>query len=150
MERSLVSRLMPLLALVALPPSLLAQASGAASAGQAVGERVEVPGGAYWNISVAELQAMRASDWEAPLINVHVPDQGDIAGTDLSIPFNEIADHLAQLPSDRDAPVVLYCRSGSMSVRAATALAGIGYTHVYNLVGGFNAWAAAGLPMENP
>jgi rhodanese-related sulfurtransferase len=37
-----------------------------------------------------------------------------------------------------------------MSVRAAATLVGLGYTQVYTLEGGFNAWAAAGLPMVNP
>jgi rhodanese-related sulfurtransferase len=37
-----------------------------------------------------------------------------------------------------------------LSVRAATTLAGLGYTKVYSLAGGFNAWATAGLPMVNP
>ncbi len=139
-------RLLPLFALIVLPSSGFGQAPNAT----AVGERVEVSGGAYWNISVAELQAMRASDAVARLVNVHIPFQGDIAGTDVSIPFNEIADHLDQLPSDKDAPIALYCRGGPMSVRAATTLAELGYTKVYSLEGGFNAWAAAGLPMVNP
>jgi len=111
---------------------------------------MEVPGGAYWSISVAELETMRASNENPRLINVHVPDQGDIAGTNVSISFRDIADHLDQLPADKDAPVALYCRGGPMSVRAATTLAGLGYTRVYSLAGGFNAWAAAGLPMVNP
>ncbi|MDH3207516.1 MAG: rhodanese-like domain-containing protein [Gemmatimonadota bacterium] len=141
--RTQLSRLLPLLALMLLPATGLAQTPP-------TGERVAVPGGAYWNISVAELQSMRAADADMPLVNVHVPFQGDIQGTDLSIPFNEIGDHLGELPADKDAPVVLYCRSGPMSVRAATTLAGLGYTNVRSLVGGFNAWAAAGLPMVNP
>ena len=144
--RPLLPRLVPLFALMLLPASGLAQAPGATT----VGELVVVPGGAYWNISVAELQAMRASDRGTRLVNVHVPFQGDIAGTDVSIPFREIADHLDQLPTDKDAPVALYCRSGPMSARAAATLAGLGYTKVYSLVGGFNAWAEAGLPMVNP
>ncbi len=139
-------RLLPLFGLIFLPSSGFGQAPNAT----AVGERVEVSGGAYWNISVAELQAMRASDAVARLVNVHIPFQGDIAGTDVSIPFNEIADHLDQLPSGKDAPIALYCRGGPMSVRAATTLAELGYTKVYSLEGGFNAWAAAGLPMVNP
>ena len=144
--RPLLSRLLPLFVLMLVPAPGFGQATGAVT----VGERVEVAGGAYWNISVAELQAMRASDVIPRLVNVHVPFQGDIAGTDISINFREIADHLDQLPADKDAPVALYCRSGPMSVRAATTLAGLGYTKVYSLVGGFNAWAAAGLPMVNP
>ena len=144
-----LSRVLPLFALFALmlvPASAFGQAAGAAT----VGERVEVEGGAFFHISVPELQALRASGGIDRLINVHIPDQGDIAGTDISIPFNEIADHLNQLPTDKDAPVALYCRSGPMSVRAATTLVGLGYTKVYSLAGGFNAWAAAGLPMVNP
>ena len=133
-------------ALILLPASGFGQAPAAS----AVGDRMTVPGGAYWSISVAELQTMRASDEHPGLVNVHVPFQGDIAGTDVSIPFNEIADHLDQLPTDKDAPVALYCRSGPMSVRAATTLAGLGYTKVYTLAGGFNAWAATGLSMVNP
>jgi rhodanese-related sulfurtransferase len=137
-----------MLALLVLPASVDGQARDATA--QTIGERVAVPGGAYWNISVPELQRMLSSDPTAPLVNVHIPFQGDIEGTDISIPFNEIADHLGQLPTDKDAVVLLYCRTGPMSVRAATTLAGMGYTNVYSLVGGFNAWAAAGLPMANP
>jgi len=120
----------------------------AAASAQTVGSRVEVDGGAYWDISVTDLQALLGASDKPLLVNTHIPFQGDIAGTDVSIAFNEIADHLDQLPADKDAPVVLYCRSGPMSVRAATTLAGLGYTQVFSLVGGFNAWAAAGLPME--
>jgi rhodanese-related sulfurtransferase len=134
--------------LMAIALALLSGAPLAAQApGQTVGERVAVEGGAYWSISVAELQGMLGAERKPLLVNTHVPYQGDISGTDVSIEFTEIADHLDQLPADKNAPVVLYCRTGPMSNRAATTLAGLGYTRVYSLVGGFNAWATAGLPM---
>lgn len=136
------------LALLLVPALGVAQTPGVSE--QTVGERVAVPGGSYWNISVAELQTMLAAEDEPLLVNTHIPFQGDIAETDVSIAFNEIQDHLDELPADRNEPVVLYCRSGPMSERAATTLAGLGYTRVYSLEGGFNAWAAAGLPMVNP
>ena len=148
--RPLSPQLLPLLALMLLPAFGSAQATDSSQTGQTVGERVSVSGGAYWNVSVPELQGMLDADRKPLLVNTHVPFQGDIAGTDVSIQFNEIADHLDQLPTDKNAAVVLYCRSGPMSVRAATTLAGLGYTRVYSLVGGFNAWGAAGLPMVNP
>jgi rhodanese-related sulfurtransferase len=101
----------------------------------------------YRNISVPELQAMlEAKDF--PLINVHIPFEGDLPGTDDSIPFDRIAQHLDRLPADRDATIVLYCRSDRMSHEAAAELARLGYTDVRNLSGGFLAWRAAGLPME--
>lgn len=113
------------------------------------GQRIEVEGGHYFDITVPELQAMlEAKDF--PLINVHIPYAGDLPGTDDSIPYNEIEAHLDRLPEDREAPIVLYCRTGPMSTQAAGVLARMGYTNVYNLVGGFNAWIEWGLPMAQP
>ena len=145
--RSTLSRLPLLLALVILPAPALGQA--AAVTEPAIGERVPVQGGAYWNITVPQLREMLA-DKDFPLVNVHIPFQGDLPDTDLSIPFDQIAEQLDRLPADRDAPVVLYCRSGGMSRQSSTVLAELGYTRIYNLVGGFRAWGEAGLPLINP
>ncbi|MBK5288901.1 MAG: rhodanese-like domain-containing protein [Acidimicrobiia bacterium] len=83
---------------------------------------------------------------DAPVVNVHIPYERHIAGTDAFVPFDEIAQWDA-LPADLDAPIVLYCRSGNMSAEAATTLTGLGYTDIVDLEGGMNAWAAAGLPL---
>jgi len=45
-----------------------------------------------------------------------------------------------------DVAVVLICRSGARSQMAAAALAQHGFTS-YNVAGGMQAWAAAGLPV---
>jgi rhodanese-related sulfurtransferase len=55
-------------------------------------------------------------------------DIREIPQTDQFIAYDEIAAHLDQLPG-KDAPIVLYCRSGNMSTSAALAMAGLGYTH---------------------
>ncbi|MEW2478536.1 rhodanese-like domain-containing protein [Mycobacterium sp. NPDC049093] len=80
-------------------------------------------------------------------INVHVPFEGDIAGTDLSIPFDRIAEQADQLPTDRGAPIAIYCRTGPMSATAAEALKSLGYTDVVELEGGMKAWQASGRPL---
>lgn len=105
--------------------------------------------GAYTNVTAEELHAMLQNK-DFVFINVHIPYEGNIAGTDLSIPYNEITapDNLAKLPADKDAKVVLYCRSGRMSAIAAEALVSLGYTNVWNLAGGMVAWEKAGYPLE--
>lgn len=100
-------------------------------------------GGSYVDISADRLTAMLA-DKDFVLINVHVPYEGELAQTDAFIPFDRIADVTAALPADKTARIVLYCRSGSMSAIAARTLVGLGYTSVYNLDGGLNAWRGRG------
>jgi rhodanese-related sulfurtransferase len=105
---------------------------------QSLGE----PGG-YRMISVDELsQALKTKDFL--FVNVHIPLEGNIPETDLDIPYNEIEKQINKFPADKDAKIVLYCRSGSMGNTAAQSLADLGYTNVFNLEGGYNAWKAAG------
>jgi rhodanese-related sulfurtransferase len=111
------------------------------------GVRVDVPGGSYTDVSVPELQTMLQNK-DFIFVNVHIPFEGDIPGTDLSIPYDEIDQHLDELPAEKDARIFLYCRSDRMSNIAAETLVGLGYTNVWNLDGGFNAWENAGLPVE--
>ncbi|MGE5124181.1 MAG: rhodanese-like domain-containing protein [Acidobacteriaceae bacterium] len=111
-----------------------------------VGKQVSVAGGSYTDVSVAELQSMLENK-DFAFINVHIPFEGNIADTDLSIPYDQIDQNLDQLP-DKDAKVVLYCRSGRMSAIAAETLVSQGYTNVWNLSGGMVAWEQAGLTIE--
>jgi rhodanese-related sulfurtransferase len=102
----------------------------------------------YTDISVADLQTMLESK-DFLFVNTHIPFEGDIPNTDLTIPYNEVKQYLDQLPADKNAKIVLYCRSGNMSTQAAAELVELGYTNVYELDGGFNAWEASGLALEN-
>jgi phage shock protein E len=81
-------------------------------------------------------------------INVHIPFAGNIADTDLSIPYDQIEQNLSQLPSDKNARIVLYCRSGRMSTIAAEKLVSLGYTNIWNLEGGMVDWEQVGFKIE--
>jgi rhodanese-related sulfurtransferase len=110
-------------------------------------QRVSVSGGTYTNVSADELNVMLKNK-DFVFINVHIPFAGNIAGTDLSISYNQIEQNLSQLPADKNAKVVLYCRSGRMSAIAAETLVKLGYTSVWNLKGGMDVWEQAGYPIE--
>ncbi len=84
------------------------------------------------------------------LIDVREPDEfvgplGHIPGAEL-VPMGQILDHAAGW--DRARPTLLICRSGARSGRVAAALAGMGYPHLYNLIGGMLVWNELGLPVE--
>jgi rhodanese-related sulfurtransferase len=72
------------------------------------------------------------------LIDVRTPGEyasGHIPTAD-NIDYREIGDRMAD--GDRSVPVVLYCRSGSRSGRAARTLSRLGYTIVD--FGGITRW----------
>ena len=111
-----------------------------------VGERVSVSGGSFTRVSPTELRGMMQQQ-DLELVNTHVPFEGNIPGTDLSIPYDEIGRNLDRLPGE-EARIVLYCRSGNMSAEAAETLVGLGYDDVWDLRGGMIAWERADFPLE--
>ncbi len=137
----------PLLSLLILLPFLLAACQGQPA--QVSGKTVSVAGGSYQNVAPDELNAMLKNK-DFVFVNVHIPFEGDIANTDLSLPYDQIAEsqYLSQLPADKNAKIVLYCRSGRMSAIAAETLVGLGYTNLWNLTGGMVDWERAGYEIE--
>lgn len=72
-------------------------------------------------------------------------DAGHIPGVTL-IPMSEIAQRLAEIPTDQE--VIVTCRSGNRSGQVSDFLRERGYDNVHNMAGGILAWEAAGLPVE--
>ncbi|MDH4144213.1 MAG: rhodanese-like domain-containing protein [Acidimicrobiia bacterium] len=72
---------------------------------------------------------------------------GHLAGAQL-IDFygDDFAQRIGEL--DRDAPYVLYCRSGNRSGQTRELMAQLGFREVYDVAGGIVAWKADGLPVE--
>lgn len=94
-------------------------------------------------INATELKRM-LKDKDFRLIDVHIPEQEHIEGTDAFIPYNDIDSIINQIGEDKDTKVILYCRSGSMSKDTANKLVDLGYTNIYDLDGGINEWISNG------
>jgi len=112
-------------------------------------EKIDVNGGSYSNVNSQQLNTM-LKDKDFVLVNVHIPFVGDIPNTDLFIPYDQITEsqYLSQFPIDKNAKIVLYCRSGRMSQIASDELVSLGYTNIWNLKGGMVEWEQAGYEIE--
>lgn len=60
------------------------------------------------------------------------------------------SDHRLPAVTGHEQRIVLVCSEGYASSLAAAGLHEIGLLHATDLVGGFQAWAAAGLPVRRP
>lgn len=98
---------------------------------------------AYRTLTIDEFAEIIANDPEQyTIVNVHIPYEGKVAETDMQIPYNDVEALTSALP-DKDAPIILYCRSGRMSEEASRALVDLGYTQIWDVSGGMNAWQAS-------
>jgi molybdopterin/thiamine biosynthesis adenylyltransferase/rhodanese-related sulfurtransferase len=93
-----------------------------------------LPAGAAVLVDVRE-----ASEWE----------QGHLPGAS-HVSKSYIEQQIEAVAPDRDAPVILYCAGGVRSLFAAQTMAGMGYTDVASMSGGFQAWKGAGFNFETP
>ena len=104
---------------------------------------VQGQGGQWTNVTPNRLAQMIQSK-DFTLVNVKTPYIGEIDGTDLYIPYDQLTARASDLPTTKSARILVYCRSGVESAQAAQALLNLGYTNVWNLDGGMNAWQASG------
>lgn len=72
-------------------------------------------------------------------------DNGLIEGA-VNVPIRTLTKNLDKLPA-KDQPIVVYCSGGHRGALVMQTLQLLGYTNVKNLIGGFNAWKAANLPI---
>ena len=90
------------------------------------------------------------ADEDVVTINVHVPDEGSLPGTDAAIPYDRLTDRVGELPADRGTPLAIYCLTGRMSAVAVQTLRELGYTDITELDGGMEAWRADGRELVPP
>ncbi len=98
-------------------------------------------------MSVAELQP-KAATGAVTVVDVRSANEwasGHLPGA-IHVPLGYLADRCRSLPTNK--PIVLQCQAGSRSAIGASLLERLGFPNVTNLTGGFEAWTAAGLPVE--
>ena len=97
--------------------------------------------GAYRQISQDEAKEMMDNQ-EVIILDVREQDEyllGDHPGAVL-LPVGTINEETAAgVIPEKDATVLVYCRSGNRSKTASSALADLGYTNIYEF-GGINTW----------
>jgi rhodanese-related sulfurtransferase len=78
------------------------------------------------------------------LINVHVPRDGELPGTDTHIAFTDPDALASYIGAGLDTRVIIYCKTDHMAEVVGPELLARGYTTVSYLKGGMLAWEAAG------
>ena len=91
-------------------------------------------------LSAPELKALLASGADVELIDVRTPEERDIAAIEGSRLLDQEY-HDALLQRDRDTPLAFQCHHGIRSQNAAEYFRQRGFTTLYNLSGGIDAWS---------
>ena len=93
-------------------------------------------------ISAPELKAMMNDGAAFELVDVRTPAEREIA----ALPNSRLLDrdyHDELLSRSRDTPIVFQCHHGMRSQAAAEYFHQHGFTELYNLHGGIDAWSAS-------
>jgi hydroxyacylglutathione hydrolase len=107
-------------------------------------QRAGLPLAKTEQIDVAELQERLAEDPSLQLLDVRRPPEyqsGHIEGA-VSLPLSDLAKRASSLDPSR--PIAVICASGFRSSTATSLLERLGFPRATNVVGGMNAWLAAG------
>ena len=96
-------------------------------------------------ISVTDVASQRANGTTMTIVDVRGRtewDAGHIGGA-VHVPLGDLRQRVNELSA---APLLVHCQSGVRSAVATSVLHRLGRTDAVNIVGGFAAWSAAGLP----
>ena len=101
------------------------------------------------DVSVAEAVDL-IKNKNAVIIDVRTPEE--FAESHLpeanNFPVDTLSQNIETIKKlQRDKPLLVYCRSGKRSARAAEKLKNLGVNSLYNLKGGIKAWSDANNPL---
>jgi adenylyltransferase/sulfurtransferase len=92
-----------------------------------------------WDISVEDLARLREEGAEFVLVDVREPHEYEICNLEGElIPLKTLPSRIEDL--DREAYVIVHCRSGARSAKAVEILRAQGFGNAWNVQGGILAW----------
>ena len=117
------------------------------SDGAASGETAAAQPGSWQKIPADEAKQMMDDVQDYVLVDVRTKDEYEEAHIEgaVLIPVDVIAQQAEEQLPDKDAVILLYCRSGNRSAKAAGILAELGYTQVFDF-GGIGSWPYGTVP----
>lgn len=75
----------------------------------------------------------------------HLPNAINVPRGVLEFKINELENII-----DAESNIVLYCKTSGRAALAAQSLKSLGFTNVLSILGGFDAWHNAGMPVDKP
>jgi rhodanese-related sulfurtransferase len=99
--------------------------------------------------ALSAMQAVRLMNQGALVIDLRGKEAYDAGhiGEARNVPVAELAAQADTLKKWRDKNVITYCDSGVNGASGARTLMKLGFTKVFNLHGGLNAWVKDNLPL---
>jgi rhodanese-related sulfurtransferase len=73
--------------------------------------------------------------------NGHLPEARNI-------PLSKLGERIGELEKYKDKPLIVCCAAGMRSAKGCGELGKQGFTKVYSLAGGVDAWVGAGYPVK--
>jgi rhodanese-related sulfurtransferase len=93
-------------------------------------------------ISVQELKEKKENGDDFLLVDVREDTEYLVSNLDgQHIPLGQLQKRLEEIEADKDAEIVMMCRSGGRSGKAVGIMESNGFTNVFNLQGGITAWS---------
>src|SRR4029077_5706563 len=99
--------------------------------------------------ALSAMQGVRLMNQGALVIDLRskeLYDAGHIVDA-RNVPVAELGSQAGALKKWRDKNVITYCDSGANGASAARTLTKLGFTKVFNLQGGLNAWVKENMPL---
>ena len=105
----------------------------------------------YDSIAVNEVNESLSGGEKPLVVDVRPPEMFAEAHIDgsVNIPMAALAQGAGELPTDRDAQIIMVCNLGKSSKNSTLCLKSMGYRNVRSMKGGVTEWIRKGHPTQS-